>query len=89
MFFLTKRIRHLLGAHQKLKGTEDRRHSEKKGVKPSQRGNESDVKEEKKKKKKKKKKQGKYLARDEQGETRLSPSISGETDKDFSKKTTA
>jgi hypothetical protein len=78
-----------LGAHQKLKGTEDRRHSEKKGVKPSQRGNESDVKEEKKKKKKKKKKQGKYLARDEQGETRLSPSISGETDKDFSKKTTA
>jgi hypothetical protein len=31
-------------------------------VKPSQRGNESDVKEEKKKKKKKKKKQGKYLA---------------------------
>ena len=27
--FLTKRIRHLLGAHQKLKGTEDRRHSEK------------------------------------------------------------
>jgi hypothetical protein len=51
-----------LGAHQKLKGTEDRRHSEKKGVKPSQRGNESDVTEEKKKKKKKKKKQGKYLA---------------------------